>query len=132
MTAKTAPTNEVAELDWDRDLEGYEVQETDIGEKIDWKDEIGFKGVYKGTNVVEVLDEGSGEMTFVKIHQFKDEAGGLRFSWSTPRLDRGLQHGAIGDEVGILWTGKEDLAGGRTLNTFKVALKKAPAPALPA
>ena len=73
MTAKTAPTNEVAELDWDRDLEGYEVQETDIGEKIDWKDEIGFKGVYKGTNVVEVLDEGSGEMTFVKIHQFKDE-----------------------------------------------------------
>ena len=37
-----------------------------------------------------------------------------------------------GDEVVILWTGKEDLAGGRTLNTFKVALKKAPAPALPA
>ena len=39
-------------------------------------------------------------------------------------LDRGLQHASIGAEVAVLWTGKEELKGGHTINTFKVAIRQ--------
>jgi len=124
MTTKTTTTTDLESLDFDRDLgEGWEVAETDIGEKIEWKEEPGFKGIYFGTDVVEAPDQQTGELEMVKIHLFKDGHGDQRFAWSTPRLDRGLQHAVPGAEVAILWTGKEELKDGHTINTFKVAFR---------
>ena len=122
MTAKTTAIETFD--DWDRDLEGYEVQETSIGDKIEWKDESLFRGVYLGADVIEAPDQNTGELEMVKIHLFKDDTGAARFAWSTPRLDRGLQHASIGAEVAVLWTGKEELKGGHTINTFKVAIRQ--------
>jgi hypothetical protein len=128
MATPTTTTKSTTALDtsddWDRDLgPGWEVAETSIGEKLEWKETPGFKGVYLGTDVIEAANQQSGELEMVKIHLFKDGHGEARFAWGTPRLDRGLQHASIGAEVAILWMGKEELKGGHTINTFKVAFK---------
>ena len=124
MVSKVITPADAGELDFDRDLgEGWEVAETDIGDKIEWSDEPKFYGVYKGREVVTTTDQKTGELVEIEVHLFKDTAGEARFAWHSPRLDRGLSKAPIGSEVAIRWDGKENLSGGRTMNLFTVMIK---------
>ena len=111
--------------DWGRDLEGFEEQDTELGEKIVWKDTPGFKGVYLGPDTMEVPNQTTGELEPALYHQFKDGHGTLCFAWGSPQLNRGLSKAAIGCEVAILWGGLKDRPGGKVgqMNTFRVATK---------
>jgi hypothetical protein len=116
------------EDDWDRDLgPGFKTVDTDLpelGEKIDWKKEPIFRGIYKGETHVQSPNQRTGEIESVTVFQFEDETG-LRFAWNTPRLTRGLAEVQPSDEVAIRWLGKEDLPGGRTMNNFDVRIRPA-------
>ena len=123
MTKAITPAT-TTELDtWDDIVSGdWEVAETDIGEKIDWKVEPRFHGYYQGSSSVEMAND-EGLFETVKFHQFKDGHGTLRFAWTTPRLDRGLAQCSVTCEVFIQWDGKEELANGHTINLFRIAFK---------
>ena len=123
MVSKAITPADTGELDFDRDLEGFEEVETDLGEKIEWSETPGFRGVYLGMSEVFAADQKTGEIVPILVHNFKDGHGELRFAWHSPKLDRGLGKAPVGAEVAILWLGKEKLDAVRTINTFRVAIK---------
>jgi hypothetical protein len=114
------PTEQVSEDDWDRDLEGWDEAETDIGEKITWDEEKTFKGTYRGE--ITVVNKDGEE---VQAHQLVSTDGELRFAWSSPELTTGLRNAGAGSEVAILWMG---LVPGRrkgtTMNKFSVRFRR--------
>ena len=126
------PTEPNEDLDWYRDLgEGFEEVETSFGTKIDWdKLEKGptghpmFFGTYWGTTTIDVPDETTGEIVPIKIHLFKDDHGEPHFSWHSPRLDYGLASAPEGSDVVIVWEGLEKLGTTKTMNTFRIAVRK--------
>ena len=125
MTVKSVvPKDDEDELDFDRDLEGFEEVEVNLGEKIDWSGMPKFKGVYLGSEEIMAPDSRTGEIVPVQIHTFKDTHGETWFAWHSPELDRGLDKADVGWEVMILWTGKSKPKGGKNeMNHFRVAVK---------
>jgi hypothetical protein len=112
------------ELDWDRDLEGFEEVEVSLGEKIEWSETPDFLGVYLGSDEIMAPDMRTGELIPVKVHNFKDRHGELCFAWHSPELDRGLRKADVGWEVAIRWLGKDKPKGAKNdINRFRVAVK---------
>ena len=126
MTAK-ASEEIVAADDWEPAGEGWEVAETNLGDKIVWADELGLRGIYKGTHEV-TTDDGQ----ILVVYLFTDEHGHARFSWSTPELKMGLSDCPERSQVWIKWDGIEKLDATRTINRFRVAFKRPPAAELAA
>ena len=124
MTGKSVVPKEPEELDWDRDLEGYEEVEVSLGEKIEWEETPLFMGVYLGSNEVMAPDQNTGEIVPVEVHNFKDGHGELCFAWHSPELDRGLRKAGVGWEVLVKWEGKNTPKGAKhPQNRFRVAVK---------
>ena len=112
------------ELDFDRDLEGFEEVEVSLGEKIEWEETPKFLGVYLGCDEVQAPDMRTGEIKPCLVHNFKDVHGELCFAWHSPELDRGLRKAGEGWEVLIKWEGKNTPKGAKhPQNRFRVAVK---------
>ena len=124
MVSKSVVPKESEELDFDRDLEGFEEVEVSLGEKIEWEETPLFMGVYLGSDEVMAPDQNTGEIVPVEVHNFKDFHGELCFAWHSPELDRGLHKADIGWEVLIKWEGKNTPKGAKhPQNRFRVAVK---------
>jgi len=124
MVSKSVVPKEPEELDWDRDLEGFEEVEVSLGEKIEWEETPLFMGVYLGSDEVMAPDQRTGEIVPVEVHNFKDGHGELYFAWHSPELDRGLRKADIGWEVLVKWEGKNTPEGAKhPQNRFRVAVK---------
>jgi hypothetical protein len=122
MVSKSAVQSE--ELDFFRELEGFEEVEVSLGEKIEWEETPLFMGVYLGSDEVMAPDQRTGEIVPVEVHNFKDGHGELRFAWHSPELDRGLRKADIGWEVLVKWEGKNTPKGAKhPQNRFRVAVK---------
>jgi hypothetical protein len=121
MTTKTEAV-EPAD-DWSPTGDGWEVAETNIGEKVVWPETPTLLAIYRGWDEVP-NDQGE----LVRVYLFTDDHGKARFAWNTPELKFGLRKAAEGDQVAIHWDGKEEMADGkRTINRFRVAIKRQPA-----
>jgi hypothetical protein len=124
MVSKSVVPKESEELDFDRDLEGFEEVEVSLGEKIEWEETPLFMGVYLGSDEVMAPDQRTGEIVPVEVHNFKDQHGELCFAWHSPELDRGLRKAGEGWEVLIKWEGKNTPKGAKhPQNRFRVAVK---------
>jgi hypothetical protein len=124
MVSKSVVPKESEELDFDRDLEGFEEVEVSLGEKIEWEETPLFMGVYLGSDEVMAPDQRTGEIVPVEVHNFKDGHGELCFAWHSPELDRGLRKADIGWEVLVKWEGKNTPKGAKhPQNRFRVAVK---------
>jgi hypothetical protein len=124
MAGKSVVPKESEELDFDRDLEGFEEVEVSLGEKIEWEETPLFMGVYLGSDEVMAPDQRTGEIVPVEVHNFKDGHGELCFAWHSPELDRGLRKADIGWEVLVKWEGKNTPKGAKhPQNRFRVAVK---------
>lgn len=106
------------------ELDEYERVETGIGEKIEWADTPIFMGTYRGTQMVGIDPETSnnGEEE-AKAHLFTARNGDDVFAWATAQLDLALE-GLVGRDVRIEWLGKVDIKQGRSVNRFKVLVRK--------
>jgi hypothetical protein len=124
MAGKSVIPKDSEELDFDRDLEGFEEVEVSLGEKIEWEETPLFMGVYLGSDEVMAPDQRTGEIVPVEVHNFKDQHGELCFAWHSPELDRGLRKANIGWEVLVKWEGKNTPKGAKhPQNRFRVAVK---------
>ena len=124
MAGKSVIPKDSEELDFDRDLEGFEEVEVSLGEKIEWEETPLFMGVYLGSDEVMAPDQNTGEIVPVEVHNFKDDHGELCFAWHSPELDRGLRKADVGWEVLVKWEGKNTPKGAKhPQNRFRVAVK---------
>jgi hypothetical protein len=124
MVSKSVVPKESEELDFDRDLEGFEEVEVSLGEKIEWEETPLFMGVYLGSDEVMAPDQNTGEIVPVEVHNFKDGHGELYFAWHSPELDRGLCKAGEGWEVLVKWKGKNTPKGAKhPQNRFQVWVK---------
>jgi len=102
--------------DWEASGEGWEQVGSDNGECIDWAETPRFAGIYMGT--AEVEKKATGEL--FTIHRFVAADGDNCFAWAAFQLDEALNDLPEGTPVRIVWKGKRDLDGSKTLNMFKV------------
>jgi hypothetical protein len=100
---------------WEASGKGWERVGTDNGECIDWEETPRFTGIYSGSGLVE--KKATGE-TF-NVLKFKSHNEDF-FTWSTYQLEEAFADLPVGVEVRIIWKGKRDLDGGRSVNLFTV------------
>ena len=83
-------------------------------------------GTYTGSREVEQDDlNNPGEKRMANVYEIVDGSDGNKWSvWGTYALDEAFTKIAIGSTVRILFEGKADIGGGRTVRKFTVQSKR--------